>query len=225
MIKILFATLFLGVNSVIVNAQNTYKNSFVTVDVGPGLPLGDFSSTDVEQGNYAKTGVYAGLNGNIHIGKGFGLGFTGFVSAFNQNNEEFALNISQSDFGFTATSASGGEMVIGGVAIGPSFSIPLGEIVSIDLRAMGGYGLLRKNPEVFSTPAGDIEFNYEQEGSFIFIPDLALRFKISAFTIRAAAAYQNNSYNLTRKIFNQPDQNISIRPEGIFLSLGFGISF
>ncbi len=205
-------------------AQDVRKNSFFTLDVGPGLPLGKFSSTDIEEGNFAKLGIYAGLNGNVHISKGFGLGLTGFLSAFNQNNEAFLVNISQNDYGFTATSATGGEMIIGGFALGPSFTIPIGEAFSIDLRAMGGYGILGKNPEVISTPAGDIQFDYEQDGSFIFVPDIALRFKISAFTLRAAAAYQNNEYNLTRKIFNQ-QENITIRPEGVFLSLGIGLSF
>lgn len=109
------------------------KKSFLSVNLGPSIPLGDFASAtlDNEEAGFSLTGITLDLNYLYSFHKNVGLAVSGF---YNMNG----LDISKLREATGVSSLKMDHWQFIGLAAGPAFSFDMSPKVMGDVRIMGG---------------------------------------------------------------------------------------
>lgn len=198
--KIYLLTLLLLIPYLYLNAQSSSSRGYVGISIGPSFALGDYASTDGDNGGAAETGLQINL---INLGYKFtdnlGIAITWLGGANNVDLSSFGL---ESDDPWT----------YGAIAIGPLISVPVSNNVDLDLKPAIGFGTLR-SPSITGVLASedgtDTVFNF---GS-------TLKFKFSS-----KAAFLLNADYLSMEP-ELGDLGISQKVTTLSLSVGIGLTF
>lgn len=141
----LFIITALITNNII--AQDTQTSStvnknkaFLVISAGPSIPVGVFSSSDINKSGagYANLGYNVNLNTGYQITDRFGVAATVFYSRYNVN-QKLVDNLN-SMFSITPTfSFDTDHWQYGGIVVGPMVTIKIMENVLIDFKTMVGF--------------------------------------------------------------------------------------
>lgn len=141
-----------------VKAQSEQKG-FLSLSLGPSIPIGDFASTDInkEEAGFASTGAIFDLTFGYKLNKqyGFMAMLRGQANAFDTEALETALENDNPNVNWNVTGDSWG---IGGFLVGGYRSAPVGEggKTNFQLRALIGF-LSSSSPEFsFTATSGGV---------------------------------------------------------------------
>jgi hypothetical protein len=128
-------------------AQNTPSSStvnknkaFLILSAGPSIPVGIFSSTDINKSGagYANLGYNVNLNAGYEITDRFGISGTVFYSRYNVNQK--LINNLNSMFSISNTySFETDHWQYGGIVLGPMTTIKVMDNIKVDFKAMAGF--------------------------------------------------------------------------------------
>ncbi|MGM0636644.1 MAG: hypothetical protein ACQESK_11315 [Bacteroidota bacterium] len=161
--------------------QSVYekKNGYIGLTIGASIPVGEFAS---DQGGLANTGLQINL--------------INFGYLFTEN-----IGIAAAWFGAANPVSSVNGMEIdpwsyGGLMLGPLFSAPFQENITVDFRPMLGYA---------NTTVPDIGYGEERASSLAFSVGTVLRFDVSDnFLIMLTADYLSTTPTFDRYSVEQP---------------------
>lgn len=141
---------FLIIAALITNnivAQSNQKSSvvnnskaFLVISGGPSIPVGIFSSTDINKSGagYANLGYNVNLNGGYEITDRFGIAGTVFYSRYNVNQK--LINNLNSMFSIVRSySFETDHWQYGGIVVGPMTTIKVMDNIKVDFKAMAGF--------------------------------------------------------------------------------------
>lgn len=129
----MFAVL-LGLTVMAQESTEKEKKSFLSFQLGPSIPVGDFVSTDLasnDQAGFALTGITLDLNYLYQITENVGLAASGF---YNMNG----LDISKLRELTGVPSLKMDHWQFIGLVVGPAFSFEMSPKAMADIRVMGG---------------------------------------------------------------------------------------
>lgn len=129
---------------------NAVKRPFgyVSVSVGPSIPLSDFSSDNAydNRSGYATLGYKVEADFGINIGSGFAIGLMGFANFNPTNIDSYISRLQTQNPGTVWTGESKTWEVFGGMG-GFTFGYPAGKNLFLDFRALTGL-ISAKSPEI-----------------------------------------------------------------------------
>jgi hypothetical protein len=113
--------------------QTQTKKSYLSLQLGPSLPTGDFARKDIDndEAGFAKTGLALDLNYIYQFNENIGLAASAF---FNINS--LAIKKIRELTGVSTLKTDHWQSI--GLAVGPAFSYPFNDKVRADLKIMGG---------------------------------------------------------------------------------------
>lgn len=136
------------------------KKSFLSLNIGPSIPIGDFASAtlDNEEAGFSLTGITLDLNYLYSFHKNVGLAVSGF---YNMNG----LDISKLREATGVSSLKMDHWQFIGLAAGPAFSIEMSPKVMGDIRIMGGFATAN-SPDITTNGSPLIPEDWANSGLF-----------------------------------------------------------
>jgi hypothetical protein len=193
------------------------KKSFLSLNLGASIPLGDFSSASLtnEEAGFALTGITLDMNYLYHFTENVGLAATGF---YNMNG----LDISKlrEETGIRSLKMDHWQFI--GLAAGPAFSFEMSPKVMGDIRVMGGIATAN-SPDITTNGSPLIPEDWGTSG--LFQAGVGCRVKIgpnSYFSGGVDYRYLKPTFKVT--VDNETisaEQNMSL----LNISLGIGFKF
>jgi len=193
------------------------KKSFLSLQLGASIPLGDFSNTNFsnEEAGFSLTGISLDMNYLYHFTENVGLAATGF---YNMNG----LDISKlrEETGIRSLKMDHWQFI--GLAAGPAFSFEMSPKVIGDIRIMGGLATAN-SPDITTNGSSLIPEDWGTTG--LFQAGVGCRVKIgpnSYFSGGVDYRYLKPTFKVT--VGNETisaEQNISV----LNISVGIGFKF
>lgn len=117
------------------------SRQFLGLSIGPSYPLSDFSKAilDDSTSGFAQTGLAIDFNYAYRLTHNFGLMVEINYSSNKIDNYKYknALEAEHPEYGVSVESTKSWSS--GGIFVGPYLRLPLGDKLSFDVRALGGY--------------------------------------------------------------------------------------
>ena len=214
--KILFLSLFLINISFCQSKKHVNDMLFLDLNVGPSIPLGDFSSKDANSNTsgYAIVGVKAQLGLGINFYKSLGFYISAFTD-FNGTNPDNLTAKANNLYPGNNFSASSNSWNLYGGMVGLTYGIDTHKGILIDLKFTGGY-LSAKSPEFsFTSSNGNFyKIDSKSASSYTYCLSVGSRYYIikNELAITLAVEYMGskpefNNVNTTSSINGQVTQN------------------
>lgn len=160
-------TLFLFV-LIFCSATFSYSQNkgYVSISIGPSIPIGDFASKDVNNNSagFAKTGAVLDISFAYKLGKNLGVCAMLRGQADNFDNAAFG-NVLAIQTGVN-WSVKSNPWSIGGLMFGANASYPINKKISFESKAMIGF-LRVASPEINTTISGTGGANWVKQNSVV----------------------------------------------------------
>jgi opacity protein-like surface antigen len=139
---IIALVIFSGFSLFAQKASTTPPKFVISLNGGIATPNGSFSRADYgdEKSGFAKSGSHFNVTGVYSLGKNFGIGALVGYSKFGHKGTLSLAQGYKEDSGTDSTTlyTKGNNSTLS-ILVGPTYSIPVSDKFSIDLRVLGGY--------------------------------------------------------------------------------------
>ena len=211
-------SVFMGLTLIAQETTEKEKKSFISFQLGPSIPIGDFVSTDLvanDQAGFALTGITLDLNYLYSITENVGLAASGF---YNMNS----LDISKLREVTGEPTLKMDHWQFIGLVVGPAFSFEMSPKAMADIKVMGGIATAN-SPDV--TTNGSPLVPEDWGGSGVFQAGIGCRVNLGSKTYFSGGI----DYRYLRPTFKvkydtsaeEVRQNMSV----LNISIGLGFKF
>lgn len=182
--------------------QSTNRQ-YLGLSIGPSFPLSDFQKADLidSTSGFANTGVAVKFDYTYRISHNFGLQLVINYSSNRIDNEGYrnALEAEHPNYGVSVESTKNWSS--GGLFLGPYLRFPIGDYLSWDFRALGGYfGSYSPNVTIRTTNKDDLNDKNEyyitssRASNFGYLIGTGFKYRIrSSYYILLSGDYINSS--------------------------------
>lgn len=207
--------LFLTLSMFAQEENKNEKKSFLSFNLGPSIPIGDFASATLEneEAGFSLTGITLDLNYLYSFHKNVGLAVSGF---YNMNG----LDISKLREATGVSSLKMDHWQFIGLAAGPAFSYELSSKVMGDVRIMGGLATAN-SPDVRTNGTTLVPEDWATSG--LFQAGIGCRVNIGTNTFFTGAV--DYRYLKPRFEVNVDNEIMSAEQKMSLLNFSVGIGF
>lgn len=201
---------------------------FLAFTAGPAIPVGAFASKNISSASdagLANLGYNLNLHAGYQISKNFGVAGGVYYSRFQLDQDAISRYLNSSGSG--GINATADHWQYWGVIAGPMATLPVGNDVFFDFRAMGGYA--RANMPVIGFQLAGYPTSSTQtpeKWSDVFAWQFGTNMRYN-FT-KNACVFANFDYNHMEPVwkfnFNGEDTKVEQKMGAIDLTVGIGLT-